>query len=326
MIYIIKKKINKKVKEFRANYKHIRYYDSKESVVLIDLPMRTKVRTYLNLIFRIKAFYDEPIVIEFSLFRYFLLAKWFKEIDYIYFSRPFSKKRVHKLFSSSKKADFTVNFNYRKVTKSSDYLPDFLPYIMHPSNYLKGKSGDLGKNIGIICSGNFEEKIYNTKTINHHFGMLNRWEIYQEIIKHSDLVQITGNELVNNLERLIYKNKFVLMKWQNGAIPTNLWRHYLSSADFIFCAPGMTMPLCHNVLEAMSVGVIPILNYEHWLNPSLENNKNCLVYDDVNEIEGVITMALQMSEVDKALMKARATEYYKNYYNFFDFGKMKTSE
>ena len=326
MIFILKKKVLKKIKEFRLNYSYVRFYDQNKPVIYVNLHHRTKVRTYLNLFFRIHEAYNEPIVIKFSLLRMIFLAKWFKELDYIYFEKPFSKIIKFKTFCHHKKADFRVNYNYKKIYSSDEYQENALPYIMHPGNYLNPEIEILPKNIGILMSGNFEEKIYNTNVIPHNFGMLNRWKIYQEVLKHNQLLSITGDELVQDLESGKFKGNFVLMKWQSGAIPTEKWRHYLSSADFIFCAPGMTMPMCHNVLEAISVGVIPILNYSHWLNPSLENDFNCLVYNNVSDIKFIIDKALSLSGDEKIVMAKNGVEYYKKYYENYIFNENGNNE
>ncbi|WP_163400266.1 ATPase [Flavobacterium fluviatile] len=326
MIFLLKKKILKKLKEFKSNYSYIRFYNQDKPVIYINLNHRTKVRTYLNLFFRIHNVYNEPIVIKFSLLRMIFLARWFNELDYIYFAKPFSKTIKFKTFSHHKKADFRVNYNYKKIYSCDEYQENALPYIMHPVNYLHPEIETLPKNIGILMSGNFEEKIYNTSVIQHNFGLLNRWEICNEIVNHKKALSISGDELVKDLFTGRFKNNLVLMKWQSGAIPTEKWRHFLSSADFIFCAPGMTMPMCHNVLEAMSVGVIPILNYPHWLNPSLKDNSDCLVYKDVSDIKTIIDKALLLSDNEKKEMAKNVIEYYKRYYESYVFNENKNSE
>lgn len=321
MIYIIKKKILKKIKEFKQNYSYVRFYEGKQAVIYLNLANKTKVRTYLNLFFRIKAMYNEPVVIKFSIFRMLILAKWFKELDYIYFAKPFSRVTKLKSFSHHKNADFVVNYKYKKIYTSNDYLQNALPYIMHPFNYLEKETNFSCKKIGIIMSGNFEESIYNDSVITDNFGLLNRWIIYQEIIKNDKTLSISGNELVKDLDTGRFYDKLVLMQWQSGAIPNQKWRFYLSAANFIFCAPGMTMPMCHNVIEAMSVGVIPILNYPHWLNPSLKDDVNCLVYQSVSDIESVIYKALSLSDELKAEMTKNIAEYFKTYYEQYVFSK-----
>lgn len=319
MLYLLKKKINRKLKEFRENYQHVRFYNGTEEVLFLSLKRNTKVRTYLNLIFRLQQQYQQPIVIEFSLFRYFVLVKWFKELDFIYFSKPFQKPKIYRLFSHQKNTDFRVNFNYKKVYSTDEYVKEAVPYIMHPRNYLIPEPSLLDKKVGIVMSGNFEAKIYDSDVITKNFQLLNRWQIYNEIIKHKAVVTITGTEFKEQLASSICKNSFVVMKWQQGAIPSAEWRHYLSSAKFLFCAPGMTMPMCHNVIEAMSVGVVPIINYQNWLNPSLVDEKNALLYQSEASISQVIDKALQMDDSEYFELQKNVIVYYESYYKNYDF-------
>ncbi|MCP2029160.1 hypothetical protein L1276_004344 [Flavobacterium sp. HSC-32F16] len=326
MIYIIKKKISKKLEEFKQYYSYVRFYEGDQPVVYLNVAHRTKVRTYLNLFFRIKAVYKEPIVIQFSVVRMLLLAKWFKQLDYIYFAKPFSKLNKLKTFSHHKSADFVVNYKYKKVYTTSDYQKNVLPYIMHPFNYLVTQTDFSSKKIGIILSGNFEEKIYNTTLIPDNFKLLNRWDIYQEVIQHKSVLSISGKELMEDLDSKKFSDKLVAMRWQSGAIPNQKWRYYLTAADFIFCAPGMTMPMCHNVLEAMSVGVIPILNYPHWLNPSLQDDFNCLVYQSISDIKLIVDKALSLSQELKNEMAKNVLDYYNAYYGEYLFDENKNTE
>jgi len=326
MIFVIKKKVVKKLKEFKENYSYVRFYNGQDPIIYLNLKHKTKVRTYLNLFFRIREVYKEPIVIEFSFLRMIFLSRWFRDLDYIYFSKPFAKLNKAKIFSHNKNADFKVNYNFKKVYSSLDFNKNVLPYIMHPNNYLSKDLQIMEKKVGILMSGNFDKKIYDTNIISENFGMMNRWNIYQEILKHNALLSVNGTDLLENLDSGKFKSKFVLMKWQTGAIPIEKWRGYLSSADFIFCAPGMTMPMCHNVLEAISVGVIPILNYSNWLNPSLENGINCLEYSNSNDIKEVIDQALSLSEEKKRVLRENILDYYKKYYDLYDFKTTSSNE
>jgi len=319
MLYLLKKKINRKLKEFRENYQHVRFYNGTEEVLFLSLKRNTKVRTYLNLIFRLQQQYQQPIVIEFSLFRYFVLVKWFKELDFIYFSKPFQKPKIYRLFSHHKSADFPVNFNYKKVYTTNGYVKEAIPYIMHPRNYMIAKPDLLEKQVGIVMSGIFEAKIYDSDLITKNFNLLNRWQIYNQIIQHAALVTVSGIEFKEQFVKGVFLDKFVVMKWQQGAIPSEEWRHYLSSAKFLFCAPGMTMPMCHNVVEAMSVGVVPIINYQNWLNPSLIDGKNALLYQSEKSIHQVINKALQMNDSEYSELQKNAIDFYESYYKDYDF-------
>ncbi|GLB52056.1 hypothetical protein NBRC110019_10950 [Neptunitalea chrysea] len=316
---VIKKKIQKKLSEVKKYHSYFRWFSSEKEVVLLDLPNKTKVRTYLNLIIRLNAYYNLPVVIKFSPFRYFILIRWFKDFDNLYFKKPFSKIRVHKEFSFRGKADFKVNYKYKKVYNQQEYIPNALPYIMHPANYLMEQPEVLPKSVGIVMSGNMDKHIYDTNHMKNHFNILNRWKIYAELIKLEGVVEVEGGAYVRALKTGDYLRNMVIMKWQSGALPIEKWRYYLSTAKFIWCAPGMTMPLCHNILEAMSVGVVPILNYEDWLNPSLKDGENCLVYKKEEDMEKVLNKALQMSAENYQNIQTNVVNYYNEYYSVYDF-------
>lgn len=320
---ILLKKIRKKIKEFRKSYSEARYYSANEPVLYIDLKPNTKVRTYLNLIFLLRNSYSQPIVIKFSLLHLFILSKWFAKIDTLYFSKPFKKTNIFREFSHRKKADFRIDYDFQRVYNSTEYIPNIVPYIMHPQNYLNDLERIENKHVGIIISGNFDRKIYDNPTLMDKFGVLNRSVIHDKLVSLSECKMITGDELVNNYQSNEYLDKLVLMKWQLGAIPSAKWRYYLSTAKFIFCAPGMTMPLCHNVIEALSVGVVPIINYKNWLNPSLTDGINCLTYDDIDSIEKVVKKALALDNQAYQDLKSSCMEYYETYYSKFNFEKFR---
>ncbi|NBL64848.1 ATPase [Flavobacterium sp. NST-5] len=319
MLKLLRKKIRKKFNEVQQFHSDVRFYDGSTSVIYLKLPHRTKVRTYLNLfVFLKKSFPETKIVLAFSLFRYFVLAKWFSVYPELYFKRPFKKISKLRSFSTLGNPDFLVNFNYEKVYGSDEFVPEVLPYIMHPQNYLADTNTIYnGRFCGILISGNFAKNIYDTPVMQEKFGIKNRYQILESIKQHQKTIFLTGDEFVGQLNSGILLDKLVVMSWSNGAIPSEKWRYYLSSAKFILCTPGMTMPLCHNVLEALSVGTVPIVNYPHWLNPSLKDGENCLVYSD--NLHEVIDKSLNMSGEEYEKLSENVISFYQKYYQSFDF-------
>lgn len=315
----ILKKIKKKIKEFQKSYSEIKYYKSNEPVIYVKLKPNTKVRTYLNLIFHLQKVYSQPIVVSFTFLNLFILAKWFSKIDNLYLESPFKKIKIFRRFSYKKNTDFKIDYNYNLVYDNIAYMTNVVPYIMHPQNYQTLTNRHAKKHIGIIISGNFDEKIYNDPTLKKRYGLINRSEIYNKIISLQDTKQITGTELIERYKSDTYLNNTVLMKWQLGAIPSPQWRYYLSASKFLFCAPGMTMPLCHNVIEALSVGTVPIINYKDWLNPSLEDGVNCIVYSTVDSIPIAIERALSLNKENYEKMQENCLKYFSEFYEKFDF-------
>lgn len=317
---ILFKKIKKKWLEFTLNYKAIRFYDASEDVIFIDLKNRTKVRTYLNLIIRLRQETNKPIVFKFNPIFIFVMSKWFSTFDNLFIANPFKKHKIYWSFSHSKKSTFQVSYSYNKVLNTDSFLPNVVPYIMHPVNYLSHNASICEeKNVGILFSGNVDKNIYDNNYIVDRFKIENRYSIYKKIGSNKQYLDLIFKEFKDNVNTKKYLQNLIHMKHQSGAIPIKDWLFYLSGSRFILCAPGMTMPLCHNVLEAMSVGVVPIINYGNWLNPSLVNNENCLTFDTLQSLDTVINKAIAMPEKEYVHLQKNVIEYYQKYYQSFSF-------
>ena len=81
------------------------------------------------------------------------------------------------------------------------------------------------------------------------------------------------------------------------------------------------MPICHNVVEAMSVGAIPILEYPEYLEPPLKHGVNCLVFSGPEELVRIMRRAFQMKPSQIAAMRKAAREYYERHLAPGLFGK-----
>jgi hypothetical protein len=88
---------------------------------------------------------------------------------------------------------------------------------------------------------------------------------------------------------------------------------FLSSSDFFIAAPGIRIPHSHNLVEAMSQGSIPILNYSEWLSPALEDGRTCLHFETSEELSRVIQSALVMPASRIREMRAAVIHHYRHY-------------
>jgi hypothetical protein len=93
------------------------------------------------------------------------------------------------------------------------------------------------------------------------------------------------------------------------------WLTDLRRTDFFLCLPGSHMPMCHNAVEAISMGCIPILCYENWFMPNLVHGVNCLSYCDLDGVKRAIDTALAMSQKDISLLRSNVWNYYDRYLN-----------
>jgi hypothetical protein len=79
------------------------------------------------------------------------------------------------------------------------------------------------------------------------------------------------------------------------------------------CFSGTDLPMCHNVIESMSVGTIPILSYADWFFPSLEHKKNAIIYSGAVDLISKIKEVLAMNQETMDEMRRNVMDYYDQY-------------
>jgi hypothetical protein len=85
----------------------------------------------------------------------------------------------------------------------------------------------------------------------------------------------------------------------------------LEQTDFLLCPPGWCMPQAHNIVECMSRGVIPILNYADYMVPALVDGENCLAFSTLGEMERQVRKALEMPLDEIQKLRISVIRYYK---------------
>ena len=79
------------------------------------------------------------------------------------------------------------------------------------------------------------------------------------------------------------RKNFLRDKRKRFMLQLKRWLEALAKADFFLACPGVLMPLCHNVIESLVAGAIPILQYGSYLSPRLEDGINCLAFRDADQ-------------------------------------------
>jgi len=202
-----------------------------------------------------------------------------------------------------------------------------MPYPMNPNQYNPHLTGflknqrDNARTIGVYFSGNQNRDAYNNPAIYNLFKKVNRIELLDHIIKWmpKDKIYTINSELHYDGSLL---DKFVLVdwKWSQGKsenikarIDDSQWLLKLSNCNFFLACPGMFMPMCHNVIEAMSVGAIPITQYADEFYPPLQHGVNCIEFDSKEDAVKKILYALSLPEQEIAAIRKRVIEYYEKH-------------
>lgn len=126
------------------------------------------------------------------------------------------------------------------------------------------------------------------------------------------VVDVAGEADIGRLRGSGYTRKFVLSDSGSG-IDQAQWLPTLATADFFLCPPGIVMPMCHNLIEAMAVGAIPLINYPEWLQPDLVHGDNCVAFGDADDLVQKMQQVLVMPDDQIQRLRARVIDYYETH-------------
>lgn len=192
------------------------------------------------------------------------------------------------------------------------------PFFMHPKQFsVNNPDVKCKRKIRIFFSGNSGSAYYNKPVIG---GMMNRYEVLSCLKERfpNSSINITNEEYNKSKELSLVIQDWSWNQKEGGnntqyRIPTENWLEHLSNCSFFLSPPGVNIPFSHNLVEAMSVGAIPITNYNHLFCPPLENNIHCLSFQDKESLEIAIKNALSMDEQSIAKMSKNVSRYYNQY-------------
>ena len=211
--------------------------------------------------------------------------------------------------------------------------PILMPYPVHPvhagpdlrERLRKCRASE--KKMRVFFSGDREG--YVTNRIHYPRPKLPRLEVINAILKEmgDKALLVRGEENLGSACATGYVNRCLIMDQDQSRIDETRWLGTLAKSDFFLCPPGYVMPMCHNTIEAMAVGAIPIINYPEWFDPPLEHLQNCIAFDDKADLLLKLTEVLEMGGEHIARMRQRVIAYYDDYLDPESFvRKLESSE
>jgi hypothetical protein len=189
-----------------------------------------------------------------------------------------------------------IDENINNFSKNIDKT-FFFPILMHPVKRESRKAIDLideiikkhkSYRIGIIFIGNTAEWYDGNKDVIHEkYKIPTRTEIINHIQSSfceyiyrpeslDDLLYLMNNECLEN--KILIIDKFRL---------SNTYMELLHCSKFQIWTPGYIQPYCHNQIEGMACGAIPI--YPHYaFYPGLVEGLNSFSYKNFSELDTII--------------------------------------
>lgn len=194
--------------------------------------------------------------------------------------------------------------------------PIIMPYPVHPMHAKRVVGESLSelratkRKVRILFAGDLEG--YKRRWIGYPKEKLSRIDVIstiKECLGEPLRLANTAQEL-NEIMESEHTKKFVLVDNDGARISWDRWLDVIARADFFLCPPGIVMPMCHNIIEAMAIGTIPITSYPEWFSPKLVHMKNCVVFDGKNDLIEKVKMALAMSDDQRIEIRENAMKYY----------------
>jgi hypothetical protein len=230
------------------------------------------------------------------------------------------------------KLQVAAKFYIKDIIYSKNSVKEIhVPYPMHPMVYDKeiyNKTGSYRlaeRKMKIFFSGNTHKETYKQYKIHEKYHILDRFEIIDYLRKTFDTEKLHIAVTTDYIDGIFmgesnYSNKITMIDWQwkieHGKFDLRIentdWVYFLSRADFFLACPGVKIPFCHNIVEAMSVGAIPLTNYGHLFDPPLTDMVNCISFDKLETLVTKINLILKMKKEEIDTLRSNVIDYYDN--------------
>ena len=195
----------------------------------------------------------------------------------------------------------------------------WIPYSFHPIAYKNGitkrikKLRSNSRKLRIIFVGNSVAKGYGLKKLKDWYNKLTRYEGIQAVLEINDKVKNVKNfsKFREDIKKGSYLNECRLLRTDHAMKLSirNYW-DIISRSDFFLALSGTDYPMCHNAIESMAVGTIPIMGYGEWFFPPLEHGKNAVIYSDKEDMKAKIRDVLNMDDQTIQKMRRNVIDYY----------------
>lgn len=219
---------------------------------------------------------------------------------------------------------------WRKLVYVNTSMPPFchagditwIPYGMFPFIYRTGQHKALGpyrekrRKIKMFFAGNTSKVYYNNAKLKNRYGQLTRIEAIKALLELRDKVKCeeAQKESIELINMKGYLNEcHILLTEANFLISPADWLNLISISDFFICLSGTDSPMCHNAIEAMAVGTIPIIGYADWFFPPLKHKHNAIVFSGKDDLIQKVNDVLNMPVEEINRMRKNVIEYYERH-------------
>lgn len=247
----------------------------------------------------------------------FQYASWLLEDGFVKFGLPDRKKSTIWLEAKNLSNDYYSTLINEADSKSSYHIPMCeYPFLYHSNNWEVSIAIEIPRKRSIFMIGNCDKRFYNTISNTGVFNLPTRYETavflykkkyFKNLDSFEDLINFTSQETDEKLIIIDTSKKFEI-----DAVEL---KKVLTAFNYYLALPGIIIPNSHNLVEAMSVGCIPVLHesYADLMEPKLINDQNCFIYDSLEELDSIILKLFLLNEAKIKKMRKDVLFYYEQY-------------
>jgi hypothetical protein len=108
----------------------------------------------------------------------------------------------------------------------------------------------------------------------------------------------------------MHEQPIVLADSRVQSIAASQWLTTLAKTRFFVCCPGASQPMCHNLIEAMSVGTVPLIEYGDRVTPQLRDGENAICFQGKAGLLNAIDRIDQLSSDEMLRLSRGAARFY----------------
>lgn len=207
-------------------------------------------------------------------------------------------------------------FGAIKTTGTTYHVPIGQYPGMYHSGYWNEPLDIPHRKRGMFFSGNFDKRNYGQKEVENIFGVNNRRSLYHFLCENKAVRILDSEQELKEYLSGSEEGELVLVDNTSGhKIPNANFRRYVGSFDFMFAFTGVLIPLCHNLVEAMSIGSIPFIQsaYAAVAKPPLIDGETCVTFEGLDDLleKMEAALALPQSRIDQ--LRSNVWQYHDRY-------------
>lgn len=246
----------------------------------------------------------------------FVFALWLLEEGFIKFGEPANKESVLKIYKENISNDYFASLGVKNEHRSYHVPMSEYPVLYRRYKWREVFNPNKKRKRSLFMIGNIDRDFYYNIGRRNFFDIISRGEVVDFIVKKDYYLPVLSVDTLNNfLDDTIDEKAIIIDTNIHFQIGGEDLKRVLKQFAFYLGLPGIIIPQSHNLIEAMSVGSIPVihLTYSNLFSPPLENKVNAIIYESLDELDDCIQEIFNYKEEQIIQLRINTYNYYKEF-------------